>query len=114
MSFSQINLKVKNNTAFNQAISLFNIVANPNSASETTKEYVFDFTGYTFLNTTFGIIYENLTTSQVTVLDFLPYSNDIAGLVDSLNELGIGLWRYDGNIVYFNSNVFDIRSITLD
>lgn len=114
MKKSEINLKIQNNTSLNQSISLFNLANNPNSASQAQTEYVFDLTGYTFLNTTFGIIYDNLITSQVFIIDFIPYSNDIIGLTQSLNNLGIGLWQYQGNILYFNSNTFNIRSITLD
>jgi hypothetical protein len=116
MKKTQINLKIKNNTAFNQAISLFNIVANPNSASQTVTEYVYDLTGHVFLDTNIGLTYLNLQTLVINNVFPIVYSGGIQGVVNELNILtsGQGLWRYEGDFIYFNSDIIEPFGLQVD
>jgi len=113
MKKTQINLKIKNNTAFNQAISLFNIVANPNSASQTLTEYLFDLTGHVFLDTTWGVSY--LDPFGMPLLVGGTYSGGIIGLVTELNlAFGVGVWRSEGDFIYYNSDIIQPFLLTVD
>lgn len=113
MSKSQINLKIFNNTSFSQGISLFNIVNNPNSASQTQTEYVFDLTGHTFLDTTWAVTSVD-PFGMPTIING-TYSGGISGLIIELNiNIISGVWRNEGDFIYFNSNTFAPTSLVVD
>lgn len=107
-----INLKVTNNTSFSQAVSLFGIVPNQNSANNSNIMYSFDMSAinYNGINPaiiTYTSIYSGTpTTVQATVL-----TQSIAGVVEALNTLNIGLFNFSGTTIYVSSNTYSYSNL---
>jgi hypothetical protein len=111
---SQINLKVVNNTALSQPVSILGIVPNNNSANNNNLLYEYDLTGQNFTGITIADIIIS-TTSNPALINYLApvTSQSIIGVVNALNTLNKGLFSYSGNIIYVSSNFYIYGKLTL-
>jgi hypothetical protein len=110
----QINLKVKNNTALPQPISILGIVPNSNTANNNNNLYEFDFTGQSFVGvTTVSINISNTSNPTVVVNTAQVTTQSIQGIVDALNSLNQGLFSYSGSIIYVSSNYYIYSNISI-
>lgn len=111
---SQINLKVVNNTPYSQVVDILSVLPNPNSANESNGLYTFDMSSVSFS----GVISVNITyttTSNPTPVTLTaPVSTqNIQGVVDALNTLGIGIFNYSGTTIYVPSSIYTYSNITI-
>lgn len=111
---SQINLKVVNNTPFSQFVDILSVVPNPNSANESNGLYNFNMSSVSFS----GVVSVNITyttTSNPTPVTLTaPVSTqNIQGVVDALNTLGIGIFNYSGTTIYVPSSIYIYSNITI-
>jgi len=90
---SQINLKVVNNTALPQPVSILGIVPNQNTANNNNVLYEFDFTTQSFVGvTTVNINIANTSNPTFVVNTAQVTSQSIIGVVNALNTLNQGLF----------------------
>lgn len=111
---SQINLKVVNNTPYSQVVDILSVLPNRNSANESNGLYTFDMSSVSFS----GVISVNITyttTSNPTPVTLTaPVSTqNIQGVVDALNTLGIGIFNYSGTTIYVPSSIYTYSNITI-
>jgi small ligand-binding sensory domain FIST len=111
---SQINLRVVNNTALPQPVSILGIVPNSNTANNNNLLYEYDLIGQSFV----GIISADLVID--TVVTFNPigysavvYSQSFQGLVDALNSLNKGIFSYYGTTIYVTSDYYIYGKLTI-
>lgn len=111
---SQINLRIVNNTALPQPISILGIVPNQNTANNNNILYEFDFTGQSFVGvTTVNINIANTSNPTVIINTASVTSQSIIGVVDGLNTLNQGLFSYYGSKIYVSSNYYIYSNISI-
>lgn len=111
---SQINLKVANNTALPQPVSMLGIVANSNSANNSNILYEFDLTGQSFLTTaSVNINISNTSNLTIVVYSAPVTTQSIQGVVDALNTLNQGIFSYSGNTIYVSSSYYIYSNISI-
>jgi hypothetical protein len=111
---SQINLKVVNNTALPQPVSILGIVPNQNSANNSNILYQFNLTGQSYI----GITNVNINISNTSNPTIIVYSapvttQSIQGVVDALNSLNQGIFSYSGSTIYVSSNYYIYSNISI-
>ena len=113
-SSSQINLRVVNNTALPQPVSMLSVITNPNTANNNNFLYEFDFTGQSYVGiTNVSINISNTSNPTVVVYNAPVTSQSIIGVVDVLNTLNQGLFSYSGSIIYVSSNYYIYSNISI-
>ena len=111
---SQINLRLINNTALPQPVSILGIVPNQNTANNNNIIYEFNFTGQSFLGiTNVNINIANTSNPTVVVYNAPVTSQTIIGVVDALNTLNQGLFSYSGSTIYVSSNYYIYSNISI-
>jgi len=111
---SQINLKVVNNTALPQPVSILSIVANSNSANNSNNLYEFDLTGQSFVGiTNVNINISNTSNPSVVVYSAPVTTQSIQGVVDALNTLNQGIFSYSGSTIYVSSSYYIYSNISI-
>jgi hypothetical protein len=111
---SQINLRVVNNTALPQPVSILGIVANSNSANNSNALYEFDFVGQSFV----GINNVNINISNTSNPSVVMYSapvttQSIQGVVDALNTLNQGIFSSSNGVIYVSSSYYIYSNISI-
>jgi streptogramin lyase len=110
----QINLKVKNNTALPQPVSILGIVPNSNTANNNNLLYEFNLTGQSFVGvTTVNINIANTSNPTVVVNTAPVLTQSIQGVVYALNTLNQGLFSYSGSTIYVSSNYYIYSNISI-
>jgi hypothetical protein len=111
---SQINLRVKNNTALPQPVSILGIVPNSNTANNNNFLYEFNFTGQIYTGVTSVNINIANTSNPTVVFNSAPVtSQSIIGVVNALNSLNQGLFSYSGSTIYVSSNYYIYSNISI-
>ena len=109
-----INIKIANNTSFNQDISLFGVIPNPNSANNSNILYSFDLSTQSFVGVnSVNITYALISNPIPTTLTASVVTQSIQGVVEALNTLGIGLFNYSGTTIYVSSSIYTYSNITI-
>lgn len=112
--YSQINLKIANNTALAQPVSILGIVPNDNTANNNNLLYEYDLTGQSFVGiTNVQIIIENIVTLNPINYSAVVFTQSIQGVVDALNTLNQGIFLYSGTIIYVTSDYYIYGKMTL-
>ena len=113
-SSSQINLRVVNNTALPQPVSMLSVIPNPNTANNNNFLYEFDFTGQSYVGiTNVSINISNTSNPAIVTYNAPVTSQSIIGVVDALNSLNQGLFSYSGSIIYASSNYYIYSNISI-
>jgi streptogramin lyase len=111
---SQINLKVANNTALPQPVSMLGIVANSNSANNSNILYEFNLTGQSFVGITNVNINISNTSNPSVIVNSAPVTTQsIQGVVDALNTLNQGIFSYSGSTIYVSSSYYIYSNISI-
>lgn len=111
---SQINLKVVNNTALPQPVSILGIVANPNTANNSNILYEFNLTGQSFVTTaSVNINISNTSNPTIVVYNAPVTTQSIQGVVDALNTLNQGIFSYSGSTIYVSSSYYIYSNISI-
>jgi hypothetical protein len=111
---SQINLRISNNTALPQPVSILGIVPNQNTANNNNFLYEFNFTGQSYAGiTNVNINIANTSNPAVVVYNAPVTSQSIIGVVDALNTLNQGLFSYSGTTIYVSSNYYIYSNISI-
>ena len=109
-----INLKITNNTSLEQEISILGIIPNPNSANDSNILYSFDLSTQSFvLVNSVNITYASTSNPTPTTSTASVLTQNIQGVVDALNTLGIGLFNFSGTTIYVSSNIYTYSNITI-
>lgn len=109
-----INIKIANNTSFNQDISILGVIPNPNSANNSNILYSFDLSTQIFvLVNSVSITYASTSNPTPTTLTANVLVSSIQGVVEALNTLGIGLFNYSGTTIYVSSSIYTYSNITI-
>jgi surface protein len=109
-----INIKIANNTSFNQDISILGVIPNPNSANNSNILYSFDLSTQIFvLVNSVSITYASTSNPTPTTLTASVVTQSIQGVVEALNTLGIGLFNYSGTTIYVSSSIYTYSNITI-
>jgi len=111
---SQINLRVVNNTALPQPVSMLQIVANPNSANNNNILYEFNFSAQSYVGVTnVNINISNTSNPAIVTYNAPVTSQSIQGVVDALNSLNQGLFSFSGTTIYVSSNYYIYSNISI-
>jgi hypothetical protein len=111
---SQINLRVVNNTALPQPVSMLQIVANPNTANNNNILYEFNFSAQSYVGVTnVNINISNTSNPAIVTYNAPVTSQSIQGVVDALNSLNQGLFSYSGTTIYVSSNYYIYSNISI-
>ena len=111
---SQINLRIVNNTALPQPVSILGIVPNSNTANNNNFLYEFNFIGQSYVGVTnVSINISNTSNPTVVVYNVPVTSQSIIGVVDALNTLNQGLFSYSGTTIYVSSNYYIYSNISI-
>jgi surface protein len=103
----QINLRVINNTALPQPVSILSIVPNQNTANNNNLLYEFNLSGQSFFGVTnVNINISNTSNPTVVVYNAQVLSQSISGVVSALNTLNQGLFSYYGSTIYVSNNYY--------
>lgn len=108
---SQINLKIVNNTSLSQEVDILGVINNPNASNNLNNSYVYDLTGLP-LGTSIALQYFTLPNLDEINVSLTAQQPTIQSYVNALNDLGIGLFQYSGNLIYVNSNNFLFAKLT--
>lgn len=106
-----INLRIENNTSFLQPVSILGGNQDPNG----TQPNIF----YQFDLSTENYIAINNTVLKVTGFPATFFSvlgkkvDNIQDVVNNLNSFNIGIFYYQGNIIYISSNQYVFEKIDL-
>ena len=102
-----INIKIRNNTSLEQSVSLFGVIPNPNSANNTNNLYSFDLSGQDFTYV-YGVSVSYYTTQNPSSITVTATTDNqtIQGITDALNTLNIGVFSFEGNIIYVSSSFY--------
>ena len=102
-----INIKITNNTSLEQSISLFGVVPNPDSANNANKIYSFDLSSQDFTYV-YGVSISYYTTQNPSSITLTATTDNqtIQGITDALNTLNIGVFSFEGNIIYVSSSFY--------
>jgi sugar lactone lactonase YvrE len=112
--YSQINLKVVNNTALPQPVSILGIVPNINSASNSNILYQFNFSGQIYTGVTnVNINISNTSNPTIVVYNAPVTTQSIQGVVDALNSLNQGIFSYSGTTIYVSSSYYIYSNISI-
>jgi hypothetical protein len=112
--YSQINLKVVNNTALPQPVSILGIVPNQNSANNSNILYEFNLTGQSFVTTaSVNINISNTSNPTIVVYNAPVTTQSIQGVVDALNTLNQGIFSYSGSTIYVSSSYYIYSNISI-
>jgi len=110
----QINLKVVNNTALPQPVSILSIVPNSNSASNNNILYEFNFSAQSYVGVTNINAYISNTSNPTVIAYNAPVlSQNIQGVVDALNTLNQGLFTFNGTTIYVSSNYYIYSNLSI-
>ena len=110
----QINLRVINNTALPQPVSILSIVPNSNTANNNNILYEFNFGSQSFVGVTnVSINISNTSNPTVVVYNAPVTSQSIIGVVNALNTLNQGLFSYSGTTIYVSSNYYIYGGLSL-
>ena len=111
---SQINLRIVNNTALPQPVSILGIVPNSNTANNNNFLYEFNFIGQSYVGVTnVSINISNTSNPTIVVYNVPVTSQSIIGVVDALNTLNQGLFSYSGTTIYVSSNYYIYSNISI-
>lgn len=111
---SQINLRVVNNTALPQPVSILGIVPNSNTANNNNLLYEYNLTGQSFVGvTSVGIIIANTSNPILTTYTAPVTTQSISGVVSALNTLNQGLFAYSGTTIYVSSNFYIYQKLNI-
>jgi streptogramin lyase len=111
---SQINLRVVNNTALPQPVSILGVVANTNSANNSNILYQFNLTGQSFVGVTnVNINISNTSNPSVVVYSAPVTTQSIQGVVNALNTLNQGIFSYSGSTIYVSSSYYIYSNISI-
>ena len=104
---TDINIKITNNTSLEQSISLFGVVPNPDSANNANKIYSFDLSSQDFTYV-YGVSISYYTTQNPSSITLTATTDNqtIQGITDALNTLNIGVFSFEGNIIYVSSSFY--------
>jgi len=109
-----INLRIVNNTALAQPVSILGIVPNQNTANNNNFLYEFNFTGQSYVGiTNVNINISNTSNPTVVVYNAPVTSQSIQGVVDALNTLNQGIFSYSGSTIYVSSNYYIYSNISI-
>jgi hypothetical protein len=112
--YSQINLKVVNNTALPQPVSILGVIPNINSASNSNILYQFNFSGQIYTGVTnVNINISNTSNPTIVVYSAPVYTQSIQGVVDALNSLNQGIFSYSGTTIYVSSSYYIYSNISI-
>jgi hypothetical protein len=112
--YSQINLKVVNNTALPQPVSILGIVPNQNSANNSNILYQFNLTGQSYIGiTNVNINISNTSNPTIVVYSAPVITQSIQGVVDALNTLNQGIFSYSGTTIYVSSSYYIYSNISI-
>jgi surface protein len=102
-----INIKIRNNTSLEQSVSLFGVIPNPNSANNTNNLYSFDLSGQDFTYV-YGVSISYYTTQNPSSITVTATTDNqtIQGITEALNTLNIGVFSFEGNIIYVSSSFY--------
>ena len=102
-----INIKIRNNTSLEQSVSLFGVIPNPNSANNTNNLYSFDLSGQDFTYV-YGVSVSYYTTQNPSSITVTATTDNqtIQGITEALNTLNIGVFSFEGNIIYVSSSFY--------
>jgi surface protein len=104
---TQINLKVVNNTALPQPVSILGVVANSNTANNNNILYSWNLATENYLGSYVVTIYISNTSNLTPVYYSIPLpDNNIQSVVTALNSLNQGLFEYDGTTIYVSNNYY--------
>jgi hypothetical protein len=111
---SQINLRITNNTSFNQFVDILSVIPNPLSANESNGLYNFDMSSVNFLAlSSFTITYTSTSNPTPVTISLSVSTQNIQGFVDALNTLGIGIFNFSGTTIYVSSSIYVYSNITI-
>jgi len=109
-----INLKIVNNTSFQQDISILGVIPNSNSANDSNNFYSFNLSTQSFVGiNSVNITYTSTTNPTPITLTANVTTQSIAGVVEALNTLGIGIFNYSGTTIYVSSSIYTYSNITI-
>jgi len=112
--YSEINLRIANNTALPQPVSILGIVPNINSANNSNALYQFNFTGQSYVGVTnVNINISNTSNPTIVVYNAPVYTQSIQGVVDALNSLNQGIFSYSGTTIYVSSSYYIYSNISI-
>jgi hypothetical protein len=110
----EINLKITNNTALSQPVSMLGIIPNINSANNSNALYQFNFTGQSYVGiTNVNINISNTSNPTIVVYNAPVYTQSIQGVVDALNSLNQGIFSYSGTTIYVSSSYYIYSNISI-
>jgi streptogramin lyase len=111
---SEINLRITNNTALPQPVSILGIIPNINSANNSNVLYQFNFSGQIYTGVTnVNINISNTSNSTIVVYNAPVYTQSIQGVVDALNSLNQGIFSYSGTTIYVSSSYYIYSNISI-
>ena len=121
----QISLAIKNNRNYPLPINILGSPVNPLDTSNAYTEYRYTFTGFTFTNeNSVSITYKPKSASSFSTYIGVLQSNSLQGIVNVLNQLGIGYFNIyteagqtyiatnNDNYVFGNIDVYNNASPT--
>jgi hypothetical protein len=112
--YSQINLRVLNNTTLPQPVSILSIIPNINSANNSNFLYEFNLTGQIYTGVTnVNINISNTSNPTIVVYNAPVYTQSIQGVVDALNSLNQGIFSYSGTTIYVSSSYYIYSNISI-
>jgi len=104
---TQINLKVVNNTALPQPVSILGVVANSNTANNNNILYSWNLATENYLGSYVVTIYISNTSNPTPVYYSIPLpDNNIQSVVTALNSLNQGLFEYNGTTIYVSNDYY--------
>jgi len=111
---SQISLRITNNTSFNQFVDILSVIPNPLSANESNGLYNFNMSSVSFSGiNSVSITYTSTSNPTPVTSTASVTTQNIQGVVDALNTLGIGIFNYSGTTIYVSSSIFIYSNITI-
>ena len=112
--YSQINLRVLNNTTLPQPVSILSTIPNINSANNSNVLYEFNLTGQVYTGVTnVNINISNTSNPTIVVYNAPVYTQSIQGVVDALNSLNQGIFSYSGTTIYVSSSYYIYSNISI-
>jgi streptogramin lyase len=112
--YSEINLRIVNNTSLPQPVSILGIVPNQNTANNNNLLYEFNLTGQSFVGvTSVNINISNTSNPTIVVNSAIVTTQTIQGVVDALNGLNQGIFSYSGSTIYVTSNYYIYSNISI-
>ena len=113
---SQINLKIRNNSPAEQQINILGSVTPPIYANTITTLYSFDLSTENWNLVTFVELNYSSIVNPFPAFDTKTapiYDLSIKGVVNVLNNFGVGVFYYVGTTIYVNSDYFQYITLSL-